>query len=70
MMLDFIFKYVWIAMLVIVYLIWSIVSIKNIIETVRRYSNLYYISPSSESWIIASIIITFLQVLDIGFLLV
>lgn len=63
MMLTFIFKYTWIGILVLIYIIWGIASIKNIIDNVRRYRDEFkidYLDESTGAWIIMSIIITFI----------
>lgn len=60
MMLTFIFKYTWVAMLVIIYLIRSIKSIKDIIHTKRVWKDEFEISDLDEStqgWIIMSFIV-------------
>lgn len=62
-MLTFIFKYTWIGMIIIVYTIWSIASIKDIIDTNRMHHNSFSLDDIDEStgaWIIISIIITFI----------
>jgi uncharacterized membrane protein YidH (DUF202 family) len=46
-MLKFIFKYTWIAMLVIAYTIWTFVSIKEIKSK--------KLSSSTEAWIVVTI---------------
>ncbi len=61
-MLEFIFKYTWIGMLVLVYVIWSVESIKDIIETKRMYHELFsldYIDETSRAWILVSIVCIF-----------
>lgn len=61
-MLDFILKYTWIGMLVLVYVIWGIVSVKDIIKTKRAYHsfNLDYLEQSTLLWIMISVIVLFL----------
>jgi hypothetical protein len=62
-MLEFIFKYTWIAMLVLFYIIWSIVSIKDIIKTVRLWKDQFdldSLEQSSALWIITSVMVLFL----------
>ena len=62
MMLEFIFKYTWIGMLVLVYVIWSVESIKDIIETKRMYHELFSlddIDETSHAWILVSIVCIF-----------
>ena len=59
MMLDFIFNYTWIVMLIIGWIIWGIVSIKNIIKTVRTLTDSFELSDLDEStqgWILMSLI--------------
>ena len=59
MMLDFIFNYTWIVMLIIGWIIWGIVSIKDIIKTVRTLTDSFEFSDLDEStqgWILMSLI--------------
>ena len=61
--LDFIFKYIWVAMLVLIYVIWGIVSIKDIIEKLRRYQSLGFaghLEESTDVWIMVSVIFLFI----------
>jgi hypothetical protein len=61
--MEFIFKYIWVGILVLIYVIWGIVSIKNIIHQVRLYRDEFkidYLDESTGAWIIISIIITFI----------
>lgn len=48
-MLEFIFKYTWIAMIVISYTIWTFVSIREIKDDSKKWS------PSTEAWIVVTI---------------
>jgi heme/copper-type cytochrome/quinol oxidase subunit 2 len=48
-MLKFIFKYTWLAILVIAYTIWTFVSIKEIKDDSKKWS------PSAEAWIVVTI---------------
>lgn len=47
-MLEFIFKYTWLAIIIISYTIWTFVSIKEIKGDSK-------ISPSTETWIVVTI---------------
>lgn len=58
-MLEFIFKYTWLAIIVISYTIWTFVSIKEIKDDSK------ICSPSTETWIVVTIS---LIVLTIGIL--
>ena len=60
--LDFIFRYTWLIMIAIGYIIWSIVSIKDIIDTKRIFSDgftLDYIDPPSMFWIMTTGVMVF-----------
>lgn len=48
-MLDFIYKYTWLAILIISYTVWTFVSIKEIKDDSKIWS------PSTESWIVVTI---------------
>lgn len=52
-MLDFIFTYTWLAIVIIGYTIWTFVSIEDIKNNPNK------IKPSSESWIIVTVIVIF-----------
>lgn len=54
-MLDFIFRYTWLAILVIAYIIWTFVSIKDI-----KKNSANFISTSTETWIVATIFLIFM----------
>jgi xanthine/uracil permease len=59
MMLTFIFKYAWIMMLVLVYIILSVKSIKDIVNTKRVWKGEFefsYLDKSTQGWIIMSFI--------------
>lgn len=57
-MLEFIFKYTWIGMLLAVYVIWGIVSIKDIVHTKRVWKDEFDIDILDEcniTWIIITL---------------
>ena len=57
-MLDFIFKYTWIGMIILVYIIWSIASIKDIIETARIWQDEFDMDILDEGttvWIVVTL---------------
>lgn len=61
-MLTFIFKYTWLGMIVLAYIIWSVKSIKDIIHMKRLYKDDFEfdcLNESSVTWIIISIGIIF-----------
>ena len=58
MMLEFIFKYTWVAMLLVVYIIWGASSIKDIVHTKRVWKDEFDIDildESSIAWIIITL---------------
>lgn len=62
MMLTFIFKYTWIGMIVLAYIIWSVKSIKDIIHMKRIWKDHFEfddLNESSVAWILTSIGIIF-----------
>ena len=57
-MLTFIFKYTWVGMIIIVYIVWSISSIKDIIETKHIWKDDFDIDlldPGTPFWIIITL---------------
>lgn len=61
-MLEFIFKYTWIGMIVLAYAIWGFYSIRDIIRTKRLYKDDFEfdcLNESSMAWILMSIAIIF-----------
>lgn len=48
-MLEFIFKYMWLAMIIIAYTVWTFVSIREIKDDSKIWS------PSTEAWIVVTI---------------
>lgn len=53
-MLEFIFKYTWIGMIVLVYIIWSAISIKDIVHTKRVWKDSFDIDmldDTTQAWI-------------------
>lgn len=57
-MIDFIFKYTWIGMLVGAYIGWCIASIKDIIEVKRIWKDefdLYWLDPGTILWIVVTL---------------
>lgn len=57
-MLDFIFKYTWIGMIVTIYIIWSIASIKDIIETAHIWQDEFEIDILDDCttvWIVVTL---------------
>jgi hypothetical protein len=53
-MLDFIFRYTWLAMLIIAYIIWTFVSIKDI-----KKNSSSFMSASTETWVIVTVFLVF-----------
>lgn len=49
MIFEFIFKYIWLAIIVIAYTVWTFVSIKEIKDNSKIWS------PSTEAWIVVTI---------------
>ncbi len=61
-MLDFIFKYTWIGMIALVYIIWSVKSIKDIIHVKRVWKDEFdmdILDESTLAWIIMTLIAIF-----------
>ena len=53
-MLEFIFDYTWVAMLMIIYVIWSITSIMDIIRTKRSFKETFdimFLDEGTLFWI-------------------
>lgn len=61
-MLEFIFDYTWVAMLVIVYVIWSIESIRDIINTTRMYDDdfdICFLDDGTLAWVAITVFCIF-----------
>lgn len=61
-MLTFIFKYIWIAMLIIGWIIWSFHSIRDIIRTKHAWKKQFDLDDLNEStmyWITMTLIVMF-----------
>ena len=59
MMLEFIFKYTWVAMLVIIYVIWSVKAIKDIVHTKHVFKNKFDIEDlddTTQYWLIMTLL--------------
>lgn len=58
-MLDFIFDYTWVAMLVIVYIIWSVKSIRDIVHTKDIYKDSFdicFLDDGTVVWIVITLL--------------
>lgn len=61
-MLEFIFKYTWIGMIISVYIIWSASSIKDIIKTKRIWKNEFdtdMLDDGTLAWIAVTVFAIF-----------